>query len=72
MLHCAEQWRTELVQGRERQLHLRLNTRGVQEPHVCCRSYDMVQERCLSDPSLAVNQQRATLAGVNRGDHVIE
>ena len=72
LLHGFEQRRTQLVQGRERELHLRLDTRGLKDPHVCCRFNGIVQERCLPDPGLAVNQQRATLAGAERGDDVIE
>jgi hypothetical protein len=72
LLHGFEQRRTQLVQGRERELHLRLDTRGVQDPHVCRRGNGIVQERCLPDPGLTVNQQCATLAGAERGDDVIE
>jgi hypothetical protein len=72
VLHGVEQRRTQLVQGRERQLHLRLDTRGVQDPQVWCRGNGIVQERCLSDPGLTMQQQRATLAAADRGDDVIE
>jgi hypothetical protein len=44
----------------------------LKDPHVCCRFNGIVQKRCLSDPGLAVNQQRATLTGAERSDDVIE
>jgi hypothetical protein len=72
LLHGFEQRRTQLVQGRERELHLRLDARGLKDPHVCCRCNGIVQEGCLSDPGLAVQQQRATLPGADRGDNLIE
>ena len=72
VLHGVEQRRTQLVQGRERELHLRLDTRGSEDPHVWCRVNGKVQQRCLSDPGLAMNEQRATLADAERGDDVIE
>jgi hypothetical protein len=71
LLHGVEQRRTQLVQGRERELHLRLDTCGAQDPQVCRRPNGIVQQRGLPDPGLTVQQQRATLAGAERGDDVV-
>ena len=71
-LYGFEQRRAELVQGRERKLHLGLHARGAKEPHVRGRRHDVVQKRCLPDAGIAVKHQRAAFAGADGRDDAVE
>ena len=71
-LHGLEQRCAQLVQGRERELHLGFDARSAKRPHLRCRFHGVVQKRRLPDPGLAVKDERATLAGADRGDHVVQ
>ena len=66
-LELTEQGRAQLVQRRERQLHLELHAGGT---HIGLP--EMLQQGALADPRLTSQQQRPTAAPARRRDQGIE
>ena len=62
----------QLVQTGERQLHLRLDARGVRHPASGRASADIVQQSRFSDPRLAVHQHSPPATGTHVGDQTVQ
>jgi hypothetical protein len=62
----------QLMETGEGQLHVRLHAHRPHDGEVGCRRNQILQQRGLSDPSLALQHQRPALAPANRRDQVVQ
>jgi hypothetical protein len=56
-----ENGRAQLVQRRERELHLRLDSRDADDPGICSLPGQILQQRCLTHSRLAADHQATAL-----------
>ena len=71
-IHVAEQRRAELVQRRERQLHLGLDTLGAQDTRGVGACRDVVDQRGLADARLAAQHKGAAAPVASSGQQLVE
>ena len=62
-VHEAEERETQLLNRRERQLHLRFDASRPDDPELAPSLDRVLEERGLADPGLAVHDQHAAPAG---------
>jgi hypothetical protein len=72
MIQAIEHRRAQLMHGREREFHLRLDTRGAYHPASRRVPGQVVQQRRLAHPRLATHHQRPAFAGAHGLDQPVE
>jgi hypothetical protein len=71
-LEAIEKWRAHLVQGSERELHLRLDSGGIDDAATRGSVDEVVQERRLAHARFAPYDQRPPLTLANSLDEPVE
>jgi len=72
LLSAVEHWQTELMENRERQLHLRFDANGADDQALAALAGEVLQERRLAHAGLPADDERAALSTTHRAQEFIE
>jgi len=67
-LEPVEHGGAQLMQARERELHLRLEARGAGDPQIACGPGGVLEQRSLADPGFAADHEHAAVVVAKRVD----
>src|SRR6478672_12441291 len=72
MPHQVEAWRAELLDGRERELHLPFDPDRAHDGEIGTSLGRVIEQRGLADARLSVHRQHLAMALSRRREHAVE